>query len=147
MKYDGQQEIGSRLGSLFAHQLLEKGLFTDVEVIVPVPLHHTRERRRGYNQSLYIARGLAEVFKCRANGRKLQRVVSTATQTKKARYERAANVEAVFQCEDPSYFRGRVVMLVDDVVTTGSTLEAAGRVLLEAEVSKLYVVTLACPEE
>jgi ComF family protein len=146
MKYQGQPQIGKHLGTLFAHQLATKGKFLDVDVIVPVPLHHTRITRRGYNQSMFIARGMAEIFKCRVDGRSLERKHATLTQTKKSRYDRSTNVESVFVCERPEFFKGKRVLLVDDVVTTGSTLEAAGRVLLEAGVEKLYIAALACPD-
>lgn len=146
MKYDGQYEIGRFLGRMFAHKLSEKGHFTDVDVIVPVPLHHTRERRRGYNQSLHIAFGMAEVYRCKVNGKVLVRKHATATQTKKTRFDRATNVESVFGCLDASYFKGKRVLLVDDVVTTGSTLEASGQILLDAGVAKLYVAAIAFPD-
>ncbi|MCF8256108.1 MAG: ComF family protein [Flavobacteriales bacterium] len=146
MKYKGQPQIGKHLGIMFAHQLVTKGKFLDVDVIVPVPLHHTRMTRRGYNQSMFIARGMAEVMHCRVDGRTLVRNHATLTQTKKSRYDRSTNVESVFGCEHPEFFKGKHVLLVDDVVTTGSTLEAAGRVLLEAGVAKLYIAALACPD-
>lgn len=146
MKYEGQPQIGSRLGSLFAHQLTAKGRIADVDVIVPIPLHHTRERRRGYNQSLFIALGMAEVLHCKVDGKHLFRKEHTDTQTRKSKYDRATNVESVFAVRDPRYFKGKNVLLVDDVVTTGSTLEAAGRELLDAGARRLYIAALACPD-
>ena len=145
LKYDGSREIGVKLGELFAYQLIEKNRYTDVEMIIPVPLHHTKLRRRGYNQSLDISKGIASVFRCPVNSKNLIRNLATETQTRKRRYDRSMNVESIFGCVNMDEFEGRTVMLVDDVVTTGSTLASSGQVLLDAGVGKLYIVAIAAP--
>ncbi len=146
MKYEQLPVIGTRLGAHFAQELLSCGRLEGIDLIVPIPLHHTKLRRRGYNQSDFIARGMAEVLKCRVSTRHFVRNVDTASQTKKSRYDRTTNVESIFAVTNAHFFRGKNVILVDDVVTTGSTLESAGQELLNAGVKNLYIVALACPD-
>lgn len=143
-KYDGKRNIGEGLGRLFAHQLKEKKWFTDATLIVPIPLHRTKQIRRGYNQSAFIANGMAEVFDIPAKNNALKRVLANESQTRKSRYQRTENVENVFKSVRTNVFRGENVLLVDDVVTTGATLEAAGREILINGAAKLYIATLAC---
>jgi ComF family protein len=146
MKYEQLPEIGTRLGAYFAQELRSCGRLEGIDLIVPIPLHHTKLRRRGYNQSAFIARGMAEVLKCRVDTRNLVRNVDTASQTRKSRYDRTTNVDSIFEVKNVRFFQGKNVLLVDDVVTTGSTLESAGRELLGAGVKNLYIVALACPD-
>jgi len=145
LKYKGHREVGTKLGTLFAQQLVTKNMFSDIEIFIPVPLHFTREKQRGYNQSMVIARAMAEVYGKRVIGDNLVRTSATDTQTKKSRFDRSDNVKSVFDCKHPEKLRGMRVMLVDDVVTTGSTLEACAKILLNAGVSKLYIVAIASP--
>lgn len=142
-KYEGKAGIGQRLGEMFAHILSEKNWFTDVDIIVPIPLHPSKEQRRGYNQSRFIAMGMGKVFRVPIRPYALQRIVASDSQTRKTRFERVENVEQVFSCE-PNEFAGKVVLLVDDVITTGATLEAAGNLILVNGAIRLYIATLAC---
>ncbi len=142
-KYENKTTIGVELGSIFGLILKEKNWFTDADLIVPIPLHPTKELRRGYNQSRYVANGMAEAFDLPVKPNALQRVVASESQTNKSRYERSENVEQVFTAEHNS-FKGKNVLLVDDIVTTGATLEAAGKVILDSGADRLYVATLAC---
>lgn len=143
LKYQNRPHVGEALGKRYGQLLTRKEWFRDTDLIVPVPLHPSKEERRGYNQSMYIARGLADAMGPKVNGDALIRVKATTSQTRKARFDRAQNVEQVFRVVKPELFAGRRVMLVDDVVTTGATLEAAGTLIQEAGAEKLYVVTLA----
>jgi len=142
-KYEGKTGIGVELGKMFAIILKEKGWFLDVDVILPIPLHATKEARRGYNQSNFIADGMAEVFQVPARSNVLKRVVASESQTRKSRFDRSENVKSVFEVVLPKTVKGKNVLLVDDVVTTGATLEAVGAQLASAGVQKLYVATLA----
>jgi ComF family protein len=143
LKYDGKTSIGVELGRAFGLILKEKKWYSDVDIIVPVPLHFTKLARRGYNQSTTIANGLAEVYNVRVRPHALKRMVNSETQTRKARYARTENVQDVFVVAEQKAINGKNVLLVDDVVTTGSTLEAAGQALLNAGAAKLYIATLA----
>ncbi|MBI1289569.1 MAG: ComF family protein [Flavobacteriales bacterium] len=142
-KYEGKSNVAMELGKVFGNILKEKQWFSDADLIVPVPLHPAKEMRRGYNQSSYIADGLSESLDVPVRSKLMKRVRMTDTQTQKSRFERSQNVDSVFQVDYPSRVRGKNIILVDDVVTTGATLEAAGMQLLEAGVSKLYIATLA----
>lgn len=143
LKYEEQREIGCALGRLFAQQLMAKNKFVDVDLIVPIPLHFKKEKRRGFNQSMEIARGVAEILGVKINRSNLTRQIATETQTRKSRYDRSTNVASVFSCPNPNAFKGKSVILIDDVITTGSTLEAAGKILLDAGVAKLYILGIA----
>ncbi len=142
-KYQGKSHIGFELGRVFATILKEKKWFSDVDLIVPIPLHVTKELRRGYNQSAFIADGFGEAYNVAVRLHALERITASESQTRKSRFDRSKNVSRVFEPTHTSMFRGKNVLLVDDVVTTGATLEAAGKVILEAGASKLYIATLA----
>jgi len=143
LKYNGQTGVGLTLGMQFGFILKEKGWFTDADVIIPLPLHPSKELRRGYNQSKFIADGIAEVYCIPVWTETLIRTVSSESQTRKSRFERAENVQAVFEVTDSDKVKGRNVILVDDVITTGATLIAAGEALRKAGIKRLYIATLA----
>lgn len=142
-KYKDQPTIGLELGKVFAQILSDKNWFVDIDVIIPIPLHPHKEMRRGYNQSAYIANGMGEVFAVEVRNRALKRLVASESQTRKSRFDRAENVDRVFVVSHVNSVRGKNVLLVDDVATTGSTLEAAGHAILNAGAAKLYIATLA----
>lgn len=145
LKYKGLKEIGDEMGRLFGSEL--KGSpFEEVEVVVPLPLHRKRERQRGYNQSEWIARGIADSLGIPLSVGNLVRSRITSTQTRKNRFERWQNVEGIFTVLRPQEYTGRHVLVVDDVVTTGATLEAAVVALRDAGSSRVSLATLACAE-
>lgn len=145
LKYKGLKELGPEIGNIFGQELLFSP-FDDVEVVVPVPLHPKKLQQRGYNQSEWIARGIAAAMQKPLSAANLQRVRFTPTQTRKTRFERWQNVEGIFAVENPEEFAGKHLLLVDDVVTTGSTLEAAAFTLLQAGAARVSIATLACAE-
>lgn len=142
-KYEGRSNVALELGKEFGNILKEKKWFSDADLIIPVPLHPAKEMRRGYNQSAYISDGLSESLDVPVRSKWMQRLKMTDTQTRKSRFERSENVDNVFSLTDPAKIIGKNVILVDDVVTTGATLEAAGMCLINAGASKLYIATLA----
>ncbi|MCB9194585.1 MAG: ComF family protein, partial [Flavobacteriales bacterium] len=121
LKYQGDRAVGVQLGRLMAEDLFACPRFGPVDSIVPVPLHTSKVRQRGYNQSQVIVEGMCAVHPLERPADGLLRVVRTSTQTRKGRWDRWANVHEAFHVPDPSTFRGRHVLLVDDVVTTGAT--------------------------
>jgi ComF family protein len=144
MKYNGKKEIGHFLGKIYGKDLVNSPFFHDVEVIVPVPLHKKRKWKRGYNQSEYIAMGLSESMRIPLDTKSLIRETASETQTKKSRFRRWENVKEIFAVRDFSSLQNKHILLVDDVITTGATIEACARELLKIQGVKISVVGLAC---
>lgn len=143
LKYKNKPEIGLMIGREFGRKLRQSSLFKPVDMVIPVPLHPRKERLRGYNQSTMFAQGLAEAMELPMLGKVLVRRADTATQTKKKRMERFQNVGEVFAVAKPQAIEGMHLLLVDDVLTTGATLEVCGQALLNVEGTKLSCVTIA----
>jgi ComF family protein len=143
LKYKDRQEIGVRIGKWYGQELCLADPFRDAELIIPVPLHPKKLRKRGYNQSQAFAEGLSAVMNAGTETGCLYRKVDSSTQTRKARYNRWENVENIFAVSHPEKIRGRHILLVDDVITTGATLEACAQVLLEIQGVKVSVATIA----
>ncbi len=145
-KYRGVRQIGNLLGNIAGGQLNKNDIFNSVDVIIPVPLHKNRMRQRGYNQSACFAEGLASKLNAAVEIDNLVRGTATETQTHKSRFARFENMQDVFIVKDPERLINKHVLLVDDIVTTGSTLEACGIQLLKIEGLKLSVATIAYAE-
>ncbi|MDA3954624.1 MAG: ComF family protein [Bacteroidales bacterium] len=141
-KYHGNKEIGYVLGKSFGNQL-RNSFFNQVDVIIPVPLHKSKLKKRGYNQSEWIAKGLSETLLKPLDIKSFIRSVATETQTRKSRFERWENVENIFKITNEKFLKGKHILLVDDVVTTGSTLEACANVILEIKDTKVSIAALA----
>jgi ComF family protein len=142
LKYNGLRGIGIEMGRNFAAELKDTGYFNDIDVMVPVPLHPKKERERGYNQSQAIAEGLSEILAIPIEREILYRRFYSESQTRKGRLERWENVSELFGLKVEGFFAGKHVLLVDDVVTTGSTLEACAKEVLTCEDAKVSVVTM-----
>lgn len=142
LKYSGNRRIGVRLGEELGICLNDVDTFSDVDLLTPVPLHPQKERARGYNQSELIARGISNIMNVPVDTGNLIRAHYTETQTRKNRMERIANVEKVFDVIDCSRFENKHVMLIDDVITTGSTIEACASVLSDKCNCRLSIASL-----
>lgn len=143
LKYNGIKEIGIELGNIYGVTLKNSGFTENIDLIIPVPLHRSRERKRGYNQSCIISEGISSVTGIRVETAALVRPVKTQTQTKRSRYERWTNVENIFTVADPDKIKDKHVLLVDDVITTGSTIESCVNELIKTPGVKVSVVALA----
>jgi len=143
MKYKGIKEIGYELGRIYGLSLKSSGFTTDMDLIIPVPLHPAKKHIRGFNQSEIISMGIADVTGLPVDSKSLCRNTISATQTKRSRYERWTNVEGIFQVIDSQTIKGRHILLVDDVITTGSTIESCTNELLRISGVKVSVVALA----
>jgi len=143
LKYKKHPEVGVKIGKLMGNELLESEWFTDLDLIVPVPLHPDKERTRGYNQSAAFAAGLALTLGIAAAPQLLQRTKYTSTQTRKQRFERFENVDRVFTIKSISELRNKNILLVDDVITTGSTLTACAETLLEIPGTTVSIAAIA----
>ena len=145
-KYKGMQNIGNVLGAIAGEQLMQNDQFKTVDQIIPVPLHKHRLKQRGYNQSKCFADGLSQKIPAMVSDNNLVRVRATETQTHKSRFLRFENMQNVFQVTDTKKLENKHVLLVDDVVTTGSTLEACAIELLKIPGLKLSIATIAYAE-
>ncbi|NDV47168.1 ComF family protein [Paludibacter sp. 221] len=143
LKYKNDTEVGLVLGKFAGIDLLQSPDFATVDVIVPVPLHPKKLKKRGYNQSEWIGKGLSEAMNKPQNTESLIRVRENVSQTQKSVYERYENTEGIFELKDKNTFEGKHILLVDDVLTTGSTLEACAKALLQTKDIKISVFTLA----
>lgn len=143
LKYKGNKEIGEILGRYAAAELLNSPDFCSIDIIIPIPLHPKRFAQRGYNQSEWIGKGLSAVLDKPQNTNTLKRVKQTTTQTKKSVFERFENTEGIFELSGAKELEGKHLLLIDDVLTTGSTLNAAINTLLNIPNVKISIFTLA----
>jgi ComF family protein len=143
LKYKGRRDVGECIGRLMGVDLRES-VFSENELIIPVPLHEKKLKVRGYNQSDCFAEGLSKGLNIDFSSTTLIRKKATETQTRKHRYERFRNVENVFDIADPKLIENKRILLVDDVVTTGSTLIACAETLLRVPGVHLSFAAIAC---
>lgn len=143
IKYHGACKLALSMGKMMGEQLVGSGRFASVEMLVPVPLHPRRERHRGYNQSELLCRGIAQVMQRPVSTGNLVRTVNTESQTHKTAEERLENVKGVFVVRKPEKYRNKHILLVDDVITTGSTTAACCDALWEAGVTRISIASLA----
>ena len=141
-----EEEVGLVLGRWYGTELADYGLAADFELIVPVPLHPRKLAQRGFNQSDTFAEGLALGLAVPWSAGALRRTAHTDSQTRKNRAERWQNVATVFEAADPVAVAGKKVLIVDDVLTTGATLEACALVLLAAGCAEVSIATIACAD-
>lgn len=143
LKYKNHPEIGIQLGRVYGDKLCASGMYRDFDVILPVPLHPSRIRKRGYNQAAKFGEGLAGRLSVPCTDDAMARLHKTATQTKRSRAGRWENIANVFTVRIPELVKDRSILLVDDVITTGSTLEACANALLLAKPRELSVACIA----
>ncbi|MGV9013390.1 MAG: ComF family protein [Flavobacteriales bacterium] len=142
LKYKGDRNVGLELGMRMAEDAMTCPRFASVDLLMAVPLHRDRERQRGYNQAQVLVEGMAAAWDLPMADGGLLRMASTRTQTRKGRMARWGNVKEAFQIDAPEKLEGKHILLVDDVVTTGSTLE--GCVLTLQAVPGVRVSVMAC---
>ncbi len=143
LKYRGDTKIGFYLGEIMGKTLLNSNRFSSIDAIIPLPLYAGKEHKRGYNQATVICNGISSVMNIPVLNGAVIRQHATETQTRKHRTERWENVKSSFKVAKENELTGKHLLLVDDVVTTGATLEACGNVILETENVKLSIATLA----
>ena len=143
LKYKGDTKIGFYLGEIMGKTMLQSSRFSSLDALIPLPLFADKEHKRGYNQATVICNGISSVMNIPVLSGAVIRQHATETQTRKHRTERWENVKDSFKVAKPAQLNGKNLMLVDDVVTTGATLEACGNVILNATDAKLSIATLA----
>lgn len=143
LKYMGRKDIGRCLGRMAGEMLLKEGFFEGIDLLVPVPLHPKRLRRRGYNQSLCIAQGISEATGIPVEPHVVFRSVHTETQTHKQRLERWESTRQVFSLNPKVEVDRKHLLLIDDVLTTGATLSACAEAILQGSTARVSLFTLA----
>ncbi len=143
LKYDNCPEIGDMAGRWFGHMMAEKELISNFDLIIPVPLHKNKLHRRGYNQSEYIARGIAESSGLDLALKALVRTRMNESQTNKSRVERWQNVENIFAVKKPELIINKRILLIDDVITTGATIESCAIALEKSSAKTISAGALA----
>ncbi len=147
LKYEGRKEIGMMLGELYGTTLTETGFMDGIDMIVPVPLSSERQRRRGYNQSELFAQGLSVASHLPVKTGVVRRTGRSESQTRRGRYERWENVDGIFTVCKPSTIYGKHILMADDVITTGSTMESCVNALQRAGASRVSVVAMAAAQK
>jgi ComF family protein len=143
MKYNMIRSVGKYLGARLGEVLRETPAYQDVDAIVPVPLHSARFRERGYNQSKLIAEGISSVMNTKIMTNQLIRIKNTVSQTSLSREERQQNVHRAFVVKNPEMVNDKIILLVDDVLTTGSTLNSCAEAFISAGAKKVLAATIA----
>jgi ComF family protein len=142
-KYKGHKEVGVFIGGLYGDELKKSPCFNTVNAVIPVPLHRKKIRKRGFNQSEQFAMGLSQSMKIDLVTSILVRKTASETQTKKTKFRRWENVKEIFDIEQAETLEGKHLLLVDDVITTGSTIEACATVLHQIHGVKVSVAGMA----
>lgn len=143
LKYGGRAETAVEVGRLMGEALLPTDFFEGITAVVPVPLAPGRERRRGYNQSERLARGIALATGLKLETDVVRRTVENPSQTRLRYEERRENVADIFTLHDDGPIENRHILLVDDILTTGATLLSCGRELSKARGVRISILTLA----
>lgn len=143
LKYKSNKEVGYFLGRLMALQMQQSNKFNCIDALVPLPLNPKKESKRGYNQAALICEGITEILQIPILYNAVERVVFTETQTKQDRIHRWQNMENVFAIQNLASIQNKHILLVDDVVTTGATLEACANAILQNTNTKLSIATVA----
>lgn len=143
IKYEEQKELAHFLGGLYASGLKTDGWWKAVDLVIPIPLHKRKLKIRGFNQSEYYAKGFAGTMNKELDTQSLIRTKHTETQTRKKKFERWENVDGIFEVTEETKLRDKHVLLVDDVITTGATIEAAWQAFRRVENVQVSVVSIA----
>ncbi len=144
LKYKKREDIGTKLGEIYAKQLLENSNeFLNTELIIPIPLHYKKQKSRGYNQCDKFVTALSQKLEIPHSFTCVERAVDTISQTGKSRIKRWENVSEIFKITNPQLLKGKHVLIVDDVITTGATLEALAIKILEIENTTVSVLLMA----
>lgn len=143
IKYNGNEKLALIMGRQLGLRLSANGLFDDVDLLVPVPLHRRKERHRGYNQSLLLCQGIAQTFPRPIVNDNLVRTRHTDSQTHKNRIQRLENMKGVFAVKEPNALQGKHILLIDDVITTGATSEACWAAMSQIQGLRISIAALA----
>lgn len=143
LKYENKFPIGIFLGKTLADKIKTNRSNWNIDLIIPIPLHQLKKAERGYNQSNYIAKGIGNILKISFSDRVVKRIKYTESQTTMTLNEREENISGAFRLRNKNAVKGKNILLVDDVITTGATISECGKILLEAGAKNIYAVSIA----
>lgn len=143
LKYDKKFPVGIFLGKVLAREIKKHSSNWQFDLVIPIPLHQLKKAERGYNQSFYIAKGVSKELNVKVSDRVVKRVKYTESQTTMNLNEREENISGAFKLKKNNNVRGKIILLIDDVITTGATISECGRILLEAGANKIYAASIA----
>ncbi len=143
IKYQNQKALAEFLGKRYSEDLIKDNVFNNVDVIVPIPLHKNKLKQRGFNQSEWFAKGISLGLNIPMDLTTLIRKTETSTQTKKRKYQRWENVEGIFELSNNESLKNKHVLIIDDVITTGATIEAAWQCIKDIEGIKISIAAIA----
>ena len=143
LKYNGKFLTGAFLGKLLGKKIKKELLAWDINLILPVPLHQLKKAERGYNQSFYISKGLSGEVNIPIYSKIIRRIKYTQSQTRMNFLERQKNIEEAFKVKNKKKIKGKNILLIDDVITTGATISECGRILLNSGAKSVYAASVA----
>lgn len=143
LKYRNNKALGIYLGQMMGKSIKESKRFDEIDAIIPIPLHRNKEKKRGYNQSMLLCSGISQVLQIPVIEKNVIRIKTTETQTKKHRTARWENVKEKFNVKNPDDIAGKHLLLVDDVITTGATIDACTTTILKVPGVKISIAVLA----
>jgi len=143
LKYNKQQQVGNFIGNWLGDEIVESNRFKDIDYIIPVPLHRKKLKSRGYNQVSTFGKSLAKKLNTTYNSTFLLKITSTKTQTKKLRLDRWKNVQELFFVQNNVDLKNKHILLIDDIITTGATLEACCKAFNKIEGLKISIACMA----
>lgn len=143
LKYDKKFPVGIFLGKVLAREIKKHSSNWQFDLVIPIPLHQLKKAERGYNQSFYIAKGISKELNVKVSDRVVKRVKYTESQTTMNLNEREENISGAFRLKKNDDVSGKIILLIDDVITTGATISECGKILLEAGANKIYAASIA----
>jgi ComF family protein len=146
LKYNKEPQIGEILGNWYAQELQDNDFYKNFDIIIPVPMHPKKQKKRGYNQSACFGKGLAEIWQIPLIENGIVKTKNTISQTKKSREERYNNMKDGFEIPNTKDIKDKNILLVDDVITTGATLEACANLLLKNGAKTVSIATIAATQ-
>lgn len=143
LKYNKQQQVGTFIGNWLSEEIIDCDRFKNIDYIIPVPLHYKKLKKRGFNQVTTFGKSISKKLNIAYNDTVLTRISSTKTQTKKIRLDRWKNVQELFFVEDETTLENKHILLIDDIITTGATLEACCLALNKTKNIKISIACMA----
>lgn len=143
LKYRNKQKIGEFFGEILGEEILQSDYFATVDYVVPIPLHPHKFRKRGYNQNTLFGKTIAKKIGAIYCEKNIQRIKKTDTQTKKSKEERFKNTKNIFQIIDLEKYEGKHILLVDDIITTGATIESCSKELMKTKNINISIASIA----